>query len=37
MAREVFFCVDIEASGPVSALYNLVSIGAVVVSRRDDV
>jgi len=37
MAREVFFCVDIEASGPVPALYNLVSIGAVVVSRRDDV
>jgi DNA polymerase III epsilon subunit-like protein len=37
MSREVFFCVDIEASGPVPALYNLVSIGAVVVSRRDDV
>jgi DNA polymerase III epsilon subunit-like protein len=36
MAREVFFCVDIEASGPVPALYNMVSIGAVVVSRRDD-
>jgi DNA polymerase III epsilon subunit-like protein len=35
MAREVFFCVDIEASGPVPALYNLVSIGAVVVSRQE--
>jgi len=35
MGREVFFCVDIEASGPVPALFNMVSIGAVPVSRRD--
>lgn len=35
MAREVFFCVDVEASGPVPALFNLVSIGAVPVSRRE--
>jgi DNA polymerase III alpha subunit (gram-positive type) len=34
MSREVFFCVDIEASGPVPALYNMVSLGAVAV-RRD--
>lgn len=32
-AREVFFCVDIEASGPVPALYNMVSLGAVAVRR----
>lgn len=31
----VYFCVDVEASGPVPALYNLVSIGAVPVARRD--
>jgi ribonuclease T len=30
---EVFFCIDIEASGPVPALYNMVSIGAVPVTR----
>lgn len=35
MSREIFFCVDIEASGPVPGLYNLVSIGAVPVSRAD--
>jgi DNA polymerase III epsilon subunit-like protein len=34
MSREVFFCVDIEASGPVPALFNMVSLGAVAV-RRD--
>ncbi|HET8946815.1 MAG TPA: 3'-5' exonuclease [Candidatus Polarisedimenticolia bacterium] len=33
MSREVFFCVDIEASGPVPALYNMVSIGGVAVSK----
>jgi ribonuclease T len=31
----VYFCVDVEASGPVPARYNLVSIGAVPVSRRE--
>lgn len=36
MGRDVFFCVDIEASGPVPALYNLVSIGAVVVSKQEN-
>jgi len=34
-ARDVFFCVDVEASGPVPSLYNLVSIGAAPVSHRD--
>ncbi|HZN03001.1 MAG TPA: 3'-5' exonuclease [Candidatus Polarisedimenticolia bacterium] len=35
MSREIFFCVDIEASGPVPALYNMVSIGALAVSKRE--
>ena len=34
MAEVVYFSVDVEASGPVPALYNLVSIGAVPVVRR---
>ncbi len=34
-SSDVFFCVDIEASGLVPALFNLVSIGAVPVSFRD--
>ena len=28
-----YFCIDIEASGPVPALYNMVSLGAVPVVR----
>ena len=35
MPRDVFFSVDIEASGPVPALFNMVSIGAVPVDHRD--
>lgn len=35
MSREIFFCVDIEASGPVPALFNMVSIGAVPVRFSD--
>jgi DNA polymerase III epsilon subunit-like protein len=31
----VYFSVDVEASGPVPALYNLVSIGAVAVTGKD--
>ncbi|MEZ4463966.1 MAG: hypothetical protein R3F43_05440 [bacterium] len=27
----MYFCVDLEASGPVPGLFNLVSIGGVVV------
>lgn len=35
-ARTVYFCVDIEASGPVPSLYNMVSIGGVVVRLEGD-
>lgn len=35
MARDTFFSVDIEASGPVPGLFNMVSIGAVPVTHRD--
>jgi len=34
-SRDVYVCVDVEASGPVPALFNLVSIGAVPVSFVD--
>ena len=30
--RSTFFCVDIECNGPVPALYDMVSLGAVVVA-----
>lgn len=33
MARATWFCVDIECSGPVPALYDLLSLGVVVVSE----
>ncbi len=33
MAGTVYFSIDVEASGPVPGLYNLVSIGAVPVAR----
>ncbi len=33
MSEVVYFSVDVEASGPVPALYNLVSIGAIPVAR----
>jgi DNA polymerase III epsilon subunit-like protein len=36
MSRDVYFCVDVEASGPVPALYNLVSIGVVPVAHTGD-
>ena len=32
MPRATWFCVDIECSGPVPALYDMVSLGAVVVA-----
>jgi len=32
MARATWFCVDIECSGPVPGLYDMISLGAVVVS-----
>ena len=30
MRKTTWFCVDIECSGPVPALYDMVSLGAVV-------
>ncbi len=36
MADIVYFSVDVEASGPVPGLYNLVSIGAVPVGREGE-
>ncbi|MCB9764159.1 MAG: 3'-5' exonuclease [Alphaproteobacteria bacterium] len=35
MARVTWFCIDIEASGPVPGLYDMVSLGAVVVYDDD--
>jgi DNA polymerase III epsilon subunit-like protein len=34
-ARATWFCVDIECSGPVPALYDLLSLGIVVVDGTD--
>lgn len=34
MRKTTWFCVDIECSGPVPALYDMVSLGAVVVSSE---
>jgi DNA polymerase III epsilon subunit-like protein len=31
-ARATYFCIDIEASGPVPALYDMISLGAVAVA-----
>ncbi|MEZ4316843.1 MAG: 3'-5' exonuclease [Myxococcota bacterium] len=36
MARATWFCVDIECSGPVPALYDMVSLGAVCVTGEGD-
>jgi len=35
MARATWFCVDIECSGPVPGLYDMISLGAVVVTPTD--
>ena len=32
----IYFSIDVEASGPLAPLYNLLSIGATVVSRDGD-
>lgn len=37
MIDVTYFCIDIEASGPVPGLYNMVSLGAVPLERRRDV
>lgn len=34
MARATWFCIDIECSGPVPALYDMISLGAVPVTQR---
>lgn len=34
--RATYFCVDIEANGPVPGLYDMVSLGAVVVAPTPD-
>lgn len=34
--RTVYFCVDLEASGPVPGIYNMVSVGGVEVRREGD-
>ncbi len=34
--RATWFCIDIEANGPVPGLYDMVSLGATVVSRGED-
>ena len=36
MARATYFCVDIECSGPVPHLYDMVSLGAVPVTAKGD-
>lgn len=35
MPRATWFCVDIECSGPVPGLYDMISLGAVAVNERD--
>jgi len=36
MPRATWFCIDIECSGPVPALYDMISLGAVRVTREGD-
>jgi len=36
MARATWFCIDIECSGPVPALYDMISLGAVVVTHEPE-
>jgi DNA polymerase III alpha subunit (gram-positive type) len=36
MGRATYFCVDIECSGPVPALYDMISLGCVTVARQGD-
>ncbi len=36
MARATWFCVDIECSGPVPALYDMISLGCVPVWKDSD-
>ena len=36
MPRSTYFCIDIECGGPVPALYDMMSLGAVVVHELDE-
>ena len=36
MTRATWFCIDIECSGPVPSLYDMLSLGAVVVTEGDE-
>ncbi|MCP4805332.1 MAG: 3'-5' exonuclease [Proteobacteria bacterium] len=36
MPRSTWFCIDIECSGPVPSLYDMISLGAVVVRDHED-
>ncbi len=36
MARATWFCIDIESSGPVPHLYDMISLGAVAVTMTHD-
>ena len=36
MGRSTWFCIDIEASGPVPSLYDMISLGAVAVHENED-
>ena len=36
MPRLTWFCVDIECSGPIPGLYDMISLGAVRVTHRVD-
>ena len=33
--KTVYFCIDLEASGPVPGIYNMVSVGGVVVRYKE--
>lgn len=35
MRRATWFCIDIECSGPVPALYDMISLGAIVVHDQE--
>ena len=36
MGRSTWFCIDIEASGPVPSLFDMISLGAVAVHENED-
>jgi len=36
MGRSTWFCIDIEASGPVPSLFDMISLGAVAVHEESD-